>query len=129
MSYPRASVSAVGDRRVRIGAQGESAALSVYEGAGYRLVARNWRRRVGEIDLIVCRDGLVVFCEVKTRSSGAFGAGFDAVTREKQHRIRRLAELFLIEHRSFGVTVRFDVASVSSEGRGRLNVNLFEDAF
>jgi putative endonuclease len=77
------------------------------------VVARNWRSRQGEIDLIACQDGLLVFCEVKTRSSLAFGEPFEAVTRTKQLRLRRLAAEWLRlapHHRRY--ELRFDVASV-----------------
>ena len=88
-------------------------------------MARNWRSRQGEIDLIVRRDGLMVFCEVKTRSSGAFGEPFEAVTRTKQMRIRRLAAEWLRSRTGGGpYELRFDVASV----RGT-EVDVIEGAF
>jgi putative endonuclease len=77
------------------------------------VVARNWRSRQGEIDLIVQRGSELVFCEVKTRSSATFGAPFEAVTGAKQQRLRRLAAEWL-RTASLGSTydLRFDVASV-----------------
>jgi putative endonuclease len=92
------------------------------------VLARNWRSRDGEIDLVVRCDSRVVFCEVKTRSTGAFGEGLEAVTVNKQRRIRRLAAKWLSElgpasDRSW-VDVRFDVVSITG---GRVEV--IEDAF
>lgn len=110
------------------GTNGEQAALDHYIGLGYDEVARNWRCKVGELDLILRRDDLLVFCEVKTRRSGGFSAGFDAVTRAKIAKLRRLAELFLVDSKLRPSSVRFDVASVCVDG-SRTEVTVFEDAF
>ena len=77
-------------RRV-LGARGEALTADRYVAEGYEILDRNWRCRQGELDLVLHRDRVLVFCEVKTRTSVAFGAGVEAVTREKQLRIRRLA--------------------------------------
>jgi putative endonuclease len=116
----------------RIGDVGERAALGAYLALGYREVATNWRCSIGEIDVIVARDGLLVFCEVKTRRGSAFGGPFDAVTATKQRRLRALATVFLSSHEAHGLrnaSIRFDVASVMPADSGGLRVELFEDAF
>jgi putative endonuclease len=95
---------------------------------GYELLARNWRGRQGEIDLVVAREDVIVFCEVKARSGDEFGEPFEAVTASKQARIRRLAvEWLQSEDARRGRArdeVRFDVASV----RGS-RVEILEAAF
>jgi putative endonuclease len=84
-----------------------------YEARGYQVVSRNWRCREGELDLVVAHGRLYVFCEVKTRSSTAFGAPVEAVTRDKQMRLRRLAARWLEEESPRPAReIRFDVASV-----------------
>ena len=95
-----------------LGAWGERVAGRRYVRDGYRVLARNWRCPAGEIDLIVFRDGLVVFCEVKTRRSTAFGMPAEAVDGRRQSRLRAAASTWLrsAEVRSDGV--RFDVVSV-----------------
>jgi putative endonuclease len=99
--------------RQRLGARGEARAAAWYVERGYEVVAQNWRVRDGEIDLVVARDGVVVVCEVKTRSSTAFGTGLDAITFAKQRRLRRLAAAFLQTHHDHrGALVRFDVVSI-----------------
>jgi putative endonuclease len=98
-------------RRAR-GARGEAAAAAWYERRGYEVVARNWRCREGELDLVLRRGADYVFCEVKARSSTAFGAPVEAVTASKQARIRRLAARWLRETGTRAAAVRFDVASV-----------------
>lgn len=69
------------------------------------------------MDLVLRRDALIVFCEVKTRASTAYGSGFEAVTRRKQVRLRRVAAAWLQVARAdqglAGVEVRFDVAAVT----------------
>ena len=90
-----------------------------YEKGGYTVLARNWRCRDGEIDLIVTRDRRIVFCEVKTRSSDAYGSPAASVTLVKQARIRRLAMRWLDENAVRGRSVRFDVSCVIA---GRVTV-------
>jgi putative endonuclease len=114
--------------RLALGRAGEDAALAAYESRGFHVVARNWRCALGELDLVVHRRGLLVFCEVKTRAGVAFGGAFEAVTREKRARLRRLAEAFLLSERPAHTEVRFDVASAHVRDR-QIAVQLFEDAF
>ena len=99
--------------RRALGASGEQAAADWYVRNGYEVVARNWRCRDGELDLVVRRGRAFVFCEVKTRTSTAFGAPAEAVTRTKQVRLRHLAARWLEDHAGVRATeIRFDVASV-----------------
>lgn len=112
-----------------LGRLGEDAALQTYRQLGYSLIARNWRCRAGEIDLVVQREGLLVFCEVKTRSGSALGGGYEAVTPAKQRKLRQLAVQFLAWTRSAPRGSRFDVASVARVGRAGFDVHIFEDAF
>jgi putative endonuclease len=113
------------DPRRALGASGEDAAAAWYESRGYEVVARNWRCREGELDLIVRLGRLIVFCEVKTRSSEAFGAPVEAITYAKRTRLRHLAAKWLeadapVRPRE----IRFDVASVL-----RGEVEVLEGAF
>jgi putative endonuclease len=113
--------------RQRLGRAGESLAARWYEDRGYRVVARRWRGqgRAGELDLVVRRGSLLAFCEVKARTSTAFGSPALAVGLEKQGRLRELAGEFLRRHPQRGVTDhRFDVAAVVGD-----DVELIEAAF
>ena len=98
--------------RQKLGAHGERVAARRYEAAGYEVVARNWRCRDGELDLVVRGPDVLVFCEVKTRSSKRFGIPAEAVTPAKQRRIRRLAQRFCAETGERARELRFDVVSV-----------------
>jgi len=117
--------------RAELGRIGEEAALARYLELGYRLVARNWRCRLGELDLVVShRDrDLLVFCEVKCRRGRSFGEPFEAVHHAKRRKVRDLAQAFLGAASPQAGSVRFDVASVTVDGMGRPSVQVFEDAF
>lgn len=108
-----------------IGAQKEAFAAKYLEGAGYRILARNFRSRTGEID-IVARDGeYLVFVEVKYRADGACGSPLEAVDYRKQQSIIRTARFYLLAH-GFGTETacRFDVVAVEGE-----RVTLLQNAF
>jgi putative endonuclease len=100
------------DARRELGRRGEEQAAAWYARAGYAVVARNWRTRYGELDLVCRAPGVIVFCEVKTRRTARLGAPVEAVTPAKQRRLRRLAAVYLIAHPAPGTQVRFDVAAV-----------------
>jgi putative endonuclease len=118
----------VPDPRRSVGAAGEDAAAGWYEAHGYAIVARNWRVRDGEIDLVARGAKEIVFCEVKARASDRYGSGFDAVTRTKQQRLRRLAAQFLAANPQPGCVVRFDVVAVTP-GAYAPKVEVLEAAF
>lgn len=112
----------------RLGAYGEDRALRWYLERGYALLDRNWCCPDGELDLVLglgeAGGSTIVFCEVKTRTNHRFGSPFDAVGREKQRRVRRLALRWLDAHDVRARHLRFDVAAVTS---GRIDV--LTDAF
>jgi len=118
--------------RLALGSAGEELAARWYTDAGYRVLDRNWRCREGELDLVVCRGGLAVFCEVKTRRSLSFGLPAEAVTPTKQRRLRRLALCWLAE-RAPGQArfpdLRFDVACVVAPPGAIPTLEVIEAAF
>ena len=93
-----------------------------YEQHGYVIVARNWRCKRGELDVVACKDGVLVVCEVKARASNAFGTPAEAVTLAKQLKVRRATADFRASMRrshdlfsslvNNAQKVRFDVACV-----------------
>jgi putative endonuclease len=115
-------------RRV-LGQRGEALVAAWYVQAGYEILEQNWRRREGELDLILGRGRMVVFCEVKTRTSNRFGAPVEAITRTKQQRIRLLAARWLGESELRGRTLRFDVASVMVERGAEPMIDVLQGAF
>lgn len=114
--------------RAALGQAGEQLVAEHLEAQGFGLVARNVRIGRLEIDLIARRDALVVFCEVRTRTSAAFLDPIDTIDRAKQQRIRRAAEIWLLRQRFDAAEVRFDAASVLIDG-ARRQLDYYEDAF
>jgi putative endonuclease len=100
--------------RAEIGALGERLAVEHLQSVGLRVLARNWRCRYGELDVIVADDAarVVVFVEVKTRTSDRFGGIEQAVSPEKLRRLRRLAGLWLARQDARWAAVRIDVIGV-----------------
>jgi putative endonuclease len=110
--------------RRALGTTGEDLAAAWYAARGWEVLARNWRVREGELDLVVRKGPVVAVCEVKARTTVAFGTPLEAVTPAKQARIRRLAAAYLAASDVRARRIRFDVAAVLG---GRLEV--VEDAF
>ena len=98
--------------RQLLGKRGEDQAAAWYEANGYEVLERNWRCREGELDLIVRRNRTIVFCEVKTRTSDAFGVPAEAITYKKRQRLRHLAAKWLDDSPIRPRQIRFDVASI-----------------
>jgi putative endonuclease len=114
-----------------VGDVGERAAELAYVRRGYRVRARNWRCRLGELDLVLARRDVVVFCEVKTRRGRTYGEPWQAVDARKQSKLRAVAQAFLIASGERPASTRFDVASVTFAGGpgGDAIVRVYEDAF
>lgn len=105
-------------QRLAIGQYGEASAARWLCAQGMVLVDRNWRCQLGEIDLVL-RDGdVLVVCEVKTRTSGAFGSPFEAVTPAKLARLRRLAARWVAERGVHVPEVRLDLVGVRLDRSG-----------
>lgn len=113
--------------RAVLGRDGEAEAERFYRRAGF-MVERNFRAGRIEVDLVACRPGLVVFCEVKTRTDDRWGSPAEAVGYKKQARIRRAATGWLAQHKPGKVEIRFDVVSVIVRG-GRLELTHIPNAF
>ena len=114
--------------RGTLGADGEGIAADYLHARGYEIVERNFRCKVGEIDIVARRGGTIVFCEVKTRRTDRWGAPSQAVDQRKQARLRSLAATWLSERATRTTEVRFDVISVVLRG-GRAQVTHLPDAF
>src|SRR6195256_4990930 len=114
--------------RVILGKIGEDLACQELERRGYAIVARRYRRRGGELD-IIARDGTtMVFVEVKTREGRAFGEASEAVTAQKRLTITRLALDYLMRHRLTDCPCRFDVVSIHFDA-GVPAIEVFQNAF
>ena len=114
--------------RVTLGKTGEDLACRELERRGYAILARRWRQRQGEID-IVARDGAtLVFVEVKTREGHEFGEAVEAVTPLKRRRLVQLAQQYLARAHALDCACRFDVVSVQFDTPAPV-VTVFQNAF
>lgn len=115
-------------RSIALGKRGEDLACRELERRGYAIVARRYRRRGGELD-IVARDGpTLVFVEVKARNGRAFGGPAEAVTPVKRRRIVQMAMEYMARNHVVPCPCRFDVVSVALE-TGDPVVSVFQNAF
>jgi putative endonuclease len=112
--------------KINTGNQGENLAVEYLEKKGYEIIARNFRSRRSEIDLIVKKNNMIVFVEVKTRSSFAYGAPEAFVDYHKANMIIEGAEQYTFDNKWEG-NIRFDIVSVKMGPEPEL-VH-FEDAF
>lgn len=104
--------------RRRIGDAGERLAARYLERHGHRVIARNVRRREGEIDLVTLDGDTLVFVEVKLRRPGEFGPALEALTAAKQRRLRALAEAYAAEHPELPRAQRIDLVAVELAADG-----------
>ncbi len=107
------------DRR-ELGRWGEDAALRYLNDQGYQLLARNWRTREGEIDLVMEQDLVIVFVEVKTRNTDLFGSPEDGITVGKQKRLRKTCLAFLQANGYEDRDWRIDVVAIEAERLGEI---------
>lgn len=115
-------------RRLSLGKTGEDLAVRHLQALGYRVLARNFRCALGEIDVIAREGDYLVFVEIKTRRGGPMGEAKAAVDERKQRRISRVALRYLKERGQTEMRSRFDVVAVVVEG-DRHRIELVRDAF
>src|ERR1700722_13687407 len=111
------------DRSRSLGPAGEQVAAEHLCRLGYEIVERNYATRWGELDIVARLGRTLAFCEVKSRRAGGRAGGpFDAVGRDKQIRVRRMASSWLVAHRDrpYAEVIRFDAIGVTFDGAGRM---------
>jgi putative endonuclease len=113
-----------------LGARAEQLALEYLQAHGLTILERNYRRRLGEIDLVALDNGVLVIAEVRTRSTDAFGGAPASIDGRKQRRIIRAAEQLLQRNRDYAaLPVRFDVLIVTAAASGTPGVQWLRHAF
>lgn len=111
-----------------LGREGEEAAVRLLGSLGFVILSRNYRCRLGEVDVICRHGGDIVFVEVKTRAEGSLASGTDAVNRGKRARIVKAAACYLSENDLWDQPCRFDVVSLVRRGQS-LAAEHIRDAF
>jgi putative endonuclease len=102
----------VSKQNLYLGKSGEELAVGFLRDKGYRIIARNYKTKLGEIDIIARQKDTVCFIEVKTRHSDRFGFPQEAILKTKQRQISKVALAFLKSNNLLDKSARFDVVSV-----------------
>ena len=107
----------------RFGKQVEELAARHLKRRGYKIIARNYRTKAGEIDIIAREGRTLVFIEVKGRQSARYGSAKAAVTPRKQHQVSKVALWYLKENDQMDAKARFDVVAVTrQDGEDRIEI-------
>lgn len=114
--------------KVVLGKTGEDLACLELERRGYEIIARRYRRRGGELDIIAREGATLVFVEVKARHGREFGGAAEAVTALKQRRMMRLAIDYVMRHHLTDRPCRFDVVSIHFDA-DQPTIDVFQNAF
>ena len=112
-----------------LGRRGENLAAAHLIANGYEVVERNWRCKIGEIDIVATKDDELVFVEVKTRSSVAFGHPLEAITVRKLARLRQLAGAWCEAHPGHHARIRIDAIAIIAPSRGLVEIEHLERVF
>ncbi len=113
---------------LQTGRDGEDAAGRFLQRQGWVLLARNWRYKHLEVDLIAKDGDVLVFVEVKTLTSAAYGLPYEAVTWQKQQKLDRAANSYIRQNHYEG-EIRFDIISIFANGTDNYNIRHIRDAF
>lgn len=106
--------------RQKVGAFGEQAAVELLRRAGYRIIERNHRSPLGEVDIIAQDGKTLVFVEVRTRKSAGYGTAAESITRHKQDKLRQLAESYVQALGNPNISYRIDVVVVQLRADGQV---------
>lgn len=114
--------------KTEIGKKGEEMAVAYLRKRGFKIIATNWRFHHLEIDIVAQDGDEIVFVEVKTRTSSAFGHPEEAISKQKISRILNAAEAYIEEH-DINQDARFDVMAILMPYHAAPELEYFEDAF
>jgi len=117
------------DSRVRLGRRGESLAWDYLVKHGYKILDKNYRCSIGEIDVVAEKGKRVAIIEIRTRSTNRFGHPEESVNIHKQRRLTRLAQWYLKDKKKMNASVSFNVLAIILNGSEVQKINLIEDAF
>ena len=115
--------------RLELGKRGEEATADFLTQKGYRIIERNYKNKLGEIDIIAKDKKTLCFIEVKTRSNLRFGYPEEAVTERKQKKLNKVALTYLKQYNLLHIPARFDIASVILNNQNKIEVKIIKDAF
>ncbi len=116
------------NKKIELGKRGEREAEKYLKKKGYKIIARNFRVKGGELDIVAEKDGEIVFVEVRTRKSGEFMDPVYSIGPRKRERLRRAAQVFLVSRGLDLLPCRFDVITLVGEGKG-FTLEHYENVF
>ncbi len=116
-------------RRIDLGKEGEGLALEALNKSGYRIIERNFKNKLGEIDLIARENNVICFIEVKTRADESFGGPLEAVSKTKQRKLSQVALSYLKSKGLIEQEARFDVVAVMIRQDGTKEAQILKNAF
>ena len=108
---------------------GEEAAAAFLRRKGYQIIERNYRNKLGEIDIIARDGGVLAFIEVRTKSSEAFGSPFESITKQKQKKLGQVSQSYLKMKQMTEADARFDVVAVFLAEHRCQRIELIKNAF
>lgn len=111
-----------------LGVQGEEIATNYLKNKGYKILERNFRCNLGEIDIVACMERTLVFIEVKTRTSLMYGLPCESVGRSKRIHIRKAAALYAVKNRVININQRIDIIEILYMGE-KAYIRHTENAF
>lgn len=127
---PKKSSRTKGNERKTLGAAGEAMAVDFLVRSGYTIQDKNYRTKLGEVDIIAKDNKYLVFVEVKSRRSRAFGDVREAVDSRKKDKLRKAAAAYLKDKKLKDLDCRFDVVSIMMEqGKTFPDIHLIKNAF
>jgi putative endonuclease len=115
--------------RLSLGERGEMAACGFLKEKGYKILDKNYKCKIGEIDVVAQRDGRLAFIEVKTRTSPRFGMPQEAVDPRKQEKIFKLAQWYMKEKKLEKMSIAFDVVAVLWRENQAPEIRLIANAY
>jgi len=116
-------------QKKELGKRGEDIAIKFLKEKGYRIIERNYRCPMGEVDVVAEDKETLVFVEVKTRTSTNFGLPEEAVSYRKKQHLSRIASFYLLYHKIKEANCRFDVVSILTESDKIKDIHLIKNAF
>lgn len=117
------------DTKIEIGRRGEEAAVDFLKRRGYKIIEKNYKNKLGEIDIIAKDGDTLCFIEVKTRTNFKFGFPQEAITTFKQKKINKVALSYLKQYNLLNISSRFDIISVVLNNKQKFDIEIIKDAF
>lgn len=114
---------------LKLGKFGEDFAVEFLKNNGYRILKRNFRTNLGEIDIVTQHHDTICFIEVKARNTILQGTPWDAISRFKKRKLIQVALCYLKFHNLIDVKARFDVVAVTKNNQGKYQIEIIKNAF